>query len=74
MFVYTQAKSKEARTSGLLLFCRHALNQQAALLLPLVRASHQHAAAATSSNPVDEATYLDTWCDLDSQCHVRNMR
>lgn len=54
----TQSKDQELRAKGLTTFCRHALAQQASLLLPLVRQSYL------------ECRDLEDWRRLDGLCQV----
>ena len=66
---------KEARIEGLLVFARQTVQQQAKLLLPLVRAAYTAAeateAAATSGSSSPSAPPLVmAWASLDRECHA----
>jgi urease accessory protein len=66
---------EEARIAGLLVFARQTVQQQAMLLLPLVRAAYtaaESAEAATfdSSSPLSSPSLVTAWANLDRQCHA----
>jgi len=66
---------KEARVAGLLVFARQTVQQQAMLLLPLVRAAYAAAEAMEvpgrpGSSPPSAQPLVMAWASLDRQCHA----
>lgn len=66
---------EEARIAGLLVFARQTVQQQAMLLLPLVRAAYTAAEAAEaatldSSSAPPPPPLVTAWASLDRQCHA----
>ena len=66
---------EEARIAGLLVFARQTVQQQAILLLPLVRAAYTAAEAAEAATPDSSSSpppppLVMAWATLDRKCHA----